>query len=261
MPLAKREWFDPLFRHAVVAAGLGLLFGFLGPFGTYPALGRGQRYAFWFALVVSGYVCALLVRRLLPSNLAHRPLPARVGATALLSALPQTFVVAWAFTLVQPGRQFGPAALAALFVAVVAVQLILVSAVALAQPAGTVARLDPATEEKRNAAPADRGRVSAAAGGDVIALEAEDHYVRVHTDRGSALVLHRLVDSIAELAGIDGLQVHRGWWVASGSVRGTFMRDGRRWLRLTNGLEVPVSRARVRDVLARGWPAIDAPAQ
>ena len=259
--MAKRVWFDPLFRHAVVAAALGLLFGFLGPFGTYPALDRGQRYAFWFALVVSGYACALLVRRLLPSNLSHRPLPVQVGTTALLSALPQTFVVAWAFTLVQPGRLFGPAALAALFVAVLAVQLILASAVVLAQPTGSEARLHPLTGDKTNAAPVDRGRVSAAAGGDVIALEAEDHYVRVHTNRGSALVLHRLTDSIAELAGIDGLQVHRGWWVARGSVRGTFMRDGRRWLRLANGLDVPVSRARVREVLARRWPAIDATAR
>ncbi|QIK96104.1 LytTR family transcriptional regulator [Sphingomonas sp. HDW15A] len=83
--------------------------------------------------------------------------------------------------------------------------------------------------------------------------------MRVHTCSGSALVLHRLADAISEVGAIDGLQVHRSWWVASHSVSGTFIRDSRRWLRLANGLEVPVSRARIRDVTARGWPAIDPP--
>jgi DNA-binding LytR/AlgR family response regulator len=91
-------------------------------------------------------------------------------------------------------------------------------------------------------------RVPPAARGRLLALEMEDHYLRVHTDSGSALILHRMSDATAELAGIDGWRVHRSWWVAADAVR-TVRRDGgRATLMLENGLEVPVSRS--------AWPAL-----
>ncbi|MEL7446814.1 MAG: LytTR family transcriptional regulator, partial [Pseudomonadota bacterium] len=47
-------------------------------------------------------------------------------------------------------------------------------------------------------------RLPAALGSDILALEMEDHYVRVHTALGSELVLMRLRDAMAELDGIEG---------------------------------------------------------
>ena len=44
---------------------------------------------------------------------------------------------------------------------------------------------------------------------DIIALEAEDHYVRVHTLHGSALILMRLADAAAIIDPRLGLRVHR----------------------------------------------------
>eukprot|EP01030_Chromulinospumella_sphaerica_P016261 gene16260-16072_t len=51
-------------------------------------------------------------------------------------------------------------------------------------------------------------------GAELFAVEAEDHYLRLHTDRGADLILMRLADAVAELDGLEGAQTHRSWWVA-----------------------------------------------
>jgi len=49
-----------------------------------------------------------------------------------------------------------------------------------------------------------------------MALTAEDHYLRVITDKGSALILMKFEDALAALNGYPGIQTHRSWWLASG---------------------------------------------
>lgn len=79
-------------------------------------------------------------------------------------------------------------------------------------------------------------------GATLYALSAEDHYVRVHTDRGEELVLMRLRDAVQSLGATDGIQVHRSWWVAREGIADR-RRDGRKHiLVLKSGVEVPVSR-------------------
>lgn len=94
------------------------------------------------------------------------------------------------------------------------------------------------------------------------AIEAEDHYCRVHSQGGtSALIHYRFGDALGEVAGLEGMQVHRGAWVAAAAVAGA-ARDGRRWdLLLAGGQRVPVSATYAAEVRARGWlraPAISA---
>ncbi len=90
-------------------------------------------------------------------------------------------------------------------------------------------------------------------GSDIVALEMEDHYVRVHTALGSALVLMRLRDAMALVAEIEGMQVHRSWWVARGAVDDV-IRDGRNVrLRLARGIEAPVARAKIADLRDARW--------
>jgi hypothetical protein len=91
----------------------------------------------------------------------------------------------------------------------------------------------------------------------IIALQAEDHYLRVHTSQGSTLILLRLSDAVAELqadpAAPAGAQTHRSWWVAQSGVRAIARADGRAMLTLTNGIEAPVSRSHYKTLSARGW--------
>jgi len=89
--------------------------------------------------------------------------------------------------------------------------------------------------------------------GDVICLQMEDHYVRVHRMTGSTLELMALRDAIRRYGNPHGLQVHRGWWVAADAARGA-ERNARNWrLILRNGLEVPVARNRINLARERGW--------
>lgn len=88
----------------------------------------------------------------------------------------------------------------------------------------------------------------------VLAVEAEDHYCRLHlADGRRPLILYRFRDALAELAAVDGTQVHRGAWVAAGAVSSA-ERDGRKWrLRLTDGTAIPVSEGFTAEARGRGW--------
>jgi DNA-binding LytR/AlgR family response regulator len=56
------------------------------------------------------------------------------------------------------------------------------------------------------------------------------------------MVLMRFADALTCLPVALGNQVHRSHWVAWGHVNKSFIRAGRQFLLLDNGVEVPVSR-------------------
>lgn len=87
----------------------------------------------------------------------------------------------------------------------------------------------------------------------LIAIEAEDHYLRVHTDAGSDLVLMRMTDACALLPEAAGARVHRSWWAARGAVGRLARREGKAELTLQTGLTVPVSRAMQAILREQGW--------
>lgn len=78
-------------------------------------------------------------------------------------------------------------------------------------------------------------------GVDILALQAEDHYVRVHTTQGSALVRYRFSDAMRELEAFDGLRVHRSFWVRRSAIS-HIDRGQRSWaVVLTDAQRIPVS--------------------
>lgn len=79
----------------------------------------------------------------------------------------------------------------------------------------------------------------------ILALQAEDHYVRVITETGSQLLLMRLSDAIAELDGLEGLRVHRSWWVARSAIADANLKARGATVTLVNGQDVPVARNQV----------------
>ncbi|GJM10729.1 MAG: LytTr DNA-binding domain protein [Lysobacteraceae bacterium] len=89
--------------------------------------------------------------------------------------------------------------------------------------------------------------------GNLRALCADGHYIRAWTDLGSDLVLFRLKDAIRELQGLEGMQVHRGWWVARAAIQGSRRENGRLFLLLEGDIEVPVSRSNVKALREAGW--------
>jgi len=116
-----------------------------------------------------------------------------------------------------------------------------------ADPAPTIAAIEPQLP-----AFARRGGVIDVR--DLHAVEAEDHYVRLHLANGrKPMILYRFGDAMTELASVPGLQVHRGAWIAEHAVAGA-MREGRNWrLRLPDGSLLPVSNNFLPAVRARQW--------
>jgi len=87
----------------------------------------------------------------------------------------------------------------------------------------------------------------------LLALSVEDHYVRAHAAERSEMVLMTLADAAELMPEEAGARVHRSWWVARSAVTGN-RREGRDVkLTLANGLEVPVSRDRVKGLRDAGW--------
>ena len=127
--LLRLDW-----RPFVATIAVGLALGFAGPFGSYPAFPTATRYAFWLGLSVVGALAVLAADAVLPVT-RLRAGAIRIGAVALLSALPMTFVVAWTMSFLQPGRIYAPQQLAGLFWGVAAVQLLVAYVMNSAQPA------------------------------------------------------------------------------------------------------------------------------
>ncbi|RQW80633.1 MAG: LytTR family transcriptional regulator [Methylococcus sp.] len=75
----------------------------------------------------------------------------------------------------------------------------------------------------------------------VLAVKAEQHYIRVFAGERSWLTLYRFSDALAELAGMPGLQVHRSYWVRPEFIEKIRRGGGRMTVQLRSGLEVPVS--------------------
>jgi hypothetical protein len=243
----------------LAAIAVGLLLGFAGPFGSYPAFPTATRYAFWLGLTAAGVAAAVAAKALPP--LARIPSSVvQIGAVALVSALPMTFVVAWTMSLVQPGRFFTPQQLPALFVAVAVVQLLIAYATTASAPVadvteapgGAPAHLDAEPQATPAAFPsALLRRLPPEIGADIVALETEDHYLRVHALGGSALILMRMADAVALLDPQLGQQVHRRWWVAQAAVAGVRTEGQKLFLSLINNTLVPVGRTFAAGARAR----------
>jgi len=87
----------------------------------------------------------------------------------------------------------------------------------------------------------------------LIALEAEDHYVRVHTDAGSELLAMRFSEALEELAQAYGYQLHRSWWAAADAIESLRWTRGGGEARLAGGIVAPVSRTFAPALKAAGW--------
>ncbi len=87
----------------------------------------------------------------------------------------------------------------------------------------------------------------------VLALSSEDHYLRVYTSRGEALVHMTLADAMERLP--DGCQIHRSHWVSAGAIKD--YKDTT--IELATGLRLPVSRQRRKPV--ETWLESISPAQ
>jgi DNA-binding LytR/AlgR family response regulator len=244
--------FDRTFwRGMGVALAAGVVLSLTGAFQTHYA-GFWLRLAYWLPLMfvggLWGQLCVTMIGLWLDED--RRP-----WLTILLMTLAMTgplAVVVWAYT----GLTFngGRLEIGALYHFVLPVAVV-TSAVAAINV--FLSRANPV--ETHQGSPSDQparflDRLPLKLRGATLhAVESEDHYLRIHTDRGSDLILMRLSDAVAELEGLEGAQVHRSWWVARDAVTGARRGDGRATLTLKGGIEAPVSRRYAPALRKAGW--------
>lgn len=247
-----RAWLSP--RGAALWRSLALLLafgGFMAAIGAFDTDGASlvRRFAYWSMLMATGGVAhtaleAVLARLDYPKGFLKRGV-----LLAALMTVPMTPIV-W----VASGWMFGAALAVGRLGELVPGVLLVCSAVVGALGVSKARRAEPATPV---------GPVSVPAGmrellpyplrrASLYALQAEDHYVRVHTNVGSALVRMRMADALAALDSAPGFKTHRSWWVAEAAIRDVCWRRGSGFVRLENDLEVPVSRSFARDLAKAG---------
>ncbi len=250
---------DLIIELAVVLA-ITLVVAFLGPFGSFELGSFEERFLYWGLMIFGGYAIvrpfmllasALTVRLRLPEAAVW------LGLVAI-AALPVT-LLAWFGT--GANRPPSPTDFLRLYpnVLLLGSLVTLVFWVLNRQPAASrpTAPSEAALHAKPTTAAPATGprlleRLPPGQRRAILALETEDHYVRVHSETGSSLILIRMRDAVAEMDGVEGMQVHRSWWVARRAVTG-HQSDGRNLrLHLEGGLIVPVARGSVQAVQDAG---------
>lgn len=247
-----------------VMVAVGVALAIIGPFGSFADGSFADRLAYWMPAAFGGYLLVrpFIVAAAVAADALHLPRGPALAAGGFVGALPMTVFILWL-----NGNAFGRLpdfdGWFQLYLQIASIGAIVTLLFWLldrrapdpAPAPAAVAAPAPATFPAAASEPGERffARLPAHLGRELIALEMEDHYLRVHTAAGSALILLRLRDAIAELAGVDGLQVHRSWWVARRALESVSV-DGRSVrLKLRNGLDAPVARNSVPALRDAGW--------
>jgi DNA-binding LytR/AlgR family response regulator len=255
-------------RPFILGALAGILLAYLGPFGSERA-STAQRYVYWPGVILTGTLLGIFISsavKALVDREARRPI-----LTTVLTAVSLTPPGAL-FVLIATEAVFGAALHMTYLTLLGPVFLLSLAMTGLNQlgqkPADAhsqeLAAQETAREDVSDPEPLKPLDISPEVrflerlpprlrGAEIHAVQAEDHYLRVHTTRGSDLILMRLADAIVELDGLDGAQTHRSWWVARAAVQDVRRSDGRATLVLPMGIEAPVSRNNLPALRDRGW--------
>jgi LytTr DNA-binding domain len=250
----------------LLAVGIGVVMAIIAPLGT-DQIALLPRFAYWQILMLSGATLGLGITELVErwGRLSRWPW-LEVPLIGTLIALPLTMIVmgtgamffgAQASGVFRFSYNFGITALISIAVTALGHAINGNKAVEAPAPlraieAATQTTPPPNPEANRFAErlPLPLRTLP------IIALQAEDHYLRVHLEGGqSTLILLRLSDAIAELPTEAGAQTHRSWWVAKHAVRSVAKADGRATLKLDGGTEAPVSRSFYKALGHQGWLA------
>ena len=263
MQLAIREVLERVnlgYQALGLAAAVAVL-AWLGPFDTWGRLSLPDRVAFWTLATSVNWLFGLALGAAAGLTFERRGTLAWAAAVAggsAVAAVPGTAVVWLLVAAYMDHRMTGVGEIASLYSQVIVIHLVLNALVTWliygksrrGSAPGEAASPHPPAETP--AAPFLE-RIPARLGRNLLHLHMQDHYVEVHTEEGSDLLLLRFRDALRELDGLDGAQVHRSHWVARSAVAGVVRRDGRIALRLVNGNEVPVSRSFAPTLRDRGW--------
>lgn len=241
---------------AVELLGLSLFGFFLAAISAYDSEGipTFHRYLYWQFALIGGGVIAALIEPWVARRFPARP---RLFVLAQLAAM-TPLISLWVASLPTMlwGVAFRPEKIFWTMPSVLTVNVAIVGLAWLVRAAFAAPLAAP---PEGVAPPAIRAKLPPRlARARLIAVEAEDHYLRVRTEAGSDLVLMRFGDALGALAGADGFRTHRSWWVARSAVETACWKGGRGELKLADGSAAPVSRTYAAALKGTDWAAPDA---
>ncbi|MCZ4258830.1 LytTR family DNA-binding domain-containing protein [Sulfitobacter sp. G21635-S1] len=232
MHLTHREWQRLGFLVALWLL-VTLLCAVAGPFGTHEALGFAGRAAYWAGVVALSILCTTLLRRFVPDSL-----PRKIAFWSVFALVLATLI--HGINSIVFGGQVGGGL--GYMIAIVGATVLVANGLVylarrwLANPQPTEAPADPAALFLR--------RLPLELRGPLVRIEAQDHYLKIVTARGSTLILMRLGEAVEALDGVRGLQTHRSHWVSLDAVTAHRRVQGRDVLLMSDGAEVPVARGK-----------------
>ncbi len=236
----------------VLLLAIGLFMGAIGPFGTdaVPAI---RRMPYWSICMIGGGLVGVLLDNLLLPRVRPAALRTVVVSVAMSPAVGLLVMGTGYFLIVQP---FGLLAYVVLLG-----QVFVVSLAAMAVRALVWRRVEPIVETRviiepplPGAEAVFRRRLSAGRrSARLIAVEAHDHYLRVHTDAGVELLTMRFADALDELAQAHGYRIHRSWWICADAIVSVKWRRGGGEAMLAGDLTAPISRTYTDVLRSAGW--------
>lgn len=231
--------------------GAGLFLSLLGPFGTSD-LSATVRGAYWPIVIVGGGVIGIAIDEVVSRRLTG--FWTRLLTDSLLMTLPVTALVWDVSRLMLGGPANQPLPRELVFQVLVISFGVMLLRQLVWRGVWTERAAAPSDPEPVDLSGAFRRRLSARRrAARLLAVQAEDHYLRVHTDAGDELITARFSDALIELGRLAGYQTHRSWWVAAGAIEAVRWRRGRGELRLAGGLTAPVSRTHSAALKREGW--------
>jgi hypothetical protein len=246
--LSTPPWIRRLAADLALWTAIGVVMAFLGPFQTANQP-LDDRVPYWLLCMVGGGLIGTAIDEPLRRRVRHFWL--RLFAASLLMTPPVTILVGLVNHFMFGLRlNWGNLATPTFQVFTVCIATMCLRQLAWAQ----VVDRAPAAEPDRDPTEAFRQRLSAKRrGAMLLAVEAEDHYLRVHTDAGDELITARFGDALKELEAARGFRTHRSWWVAAHAIDDVKWLRGRGEAKLKCGLVIPVSRSNAAALKAAGW--------
>lgn len=233
----------------LVFACAGLVMAQLGPYRTLD-VPEALRTAYWLSAIVGSGMFGVVIDRALASRIRGIWLRTLVVSLAITPPVTLFIYTLNATMLDLPRRpwlmpQLAWQVLVVMFVilalrALVWRRVVETRTVVMAPLPDAERRLRLRLSAKRRAA-------------RLIAVEAEDHYVRVHTDAGTELLTMRFSEALDDLANAHGYRIHRSWWVAADAVEAVRWNRGSGRAELAGGLTAPVSRSHAAALREAGW--------
>ena len=239
----------PIALLAAVILAISAFFALVSPFEAISYLSFPERLVYWLGVNAEVLAVFFLVHRFIPAAWQRRIWPSVAAATLL--ATPIVFL-----TILTVQRYFDfPEPPRSVLWMLLFIGPVVLAVVAVLELATRSLRM-PSSDSSPESAPSDallRERLPLEfRDEEILALSAEDHYVAVHTAKGSPLVHFRFADAIRLMPG-DGVHVHRSWWVGRSAVDSLRRANGKIALRLVTGIDVPVSKNGARKLRDAGW--------